>query len=173
MKIGRCFFLFVICLLSLPATSGAGEADKEDSPLKKGNIFPETGISLPKADVVLIQIFSMYCPHCQKEAPAVNAFYEKLIADPLLRDRVKLIGIGAGNSEYEVNFFRKKYDVRFLLFPDPDFAIHKKIGEVRTPYFVGVKFAENGNPLIFHFHLGGIGTPEEFLGNIIKESGMK
>ncbi|MGE0086893.1 MAG: peroxiredoxin family protein [Desulfococcaceae bacterium] len=171
MKIGKCFILFFVCLLTLPAIALAGEADKEDTPLKKGNIFPETGISLPKAEVLIIQIFSMYCPHCQKEAPAVNAFYEKVSADPMLKDRIKLIGIGAGNSEYEVDFFRKKYDVRFPLFPDADFAVHKKIGEVRTPYFIGVKFAENGSPMIFHSHLGGIGTPEEFLDTIIKESG--
>ncbi|MEZ4524494.1 MAG: TlpA disulfide reductase family protein [Desulfobacterales bacterium] len=173
MKIGKSFFLFITCLLILPAAAMAGETDKEDSPLKKGSFFPETGITLPKADVLIIQIFSMYCPHCQKEAPALNDFYEKIEADPLLRDRIKLIGIGAGNSEYEVDFFRKKYDVRFPLFPDADFAIHRKIGEVRTPYFVGVTFAENGKPLIFHSHLGGIGTPEEFLDSIIKESGMK
>ena len=173
MKFGKSFVLSAVCLFAVPLFALAGSADREDIPLKKGNIFPETGISLPKADVLIIQIFSMYCPHCQKEAPAVNAFYEKVNADPLLRDRMKLIGIGVGNSEYEVDFFRKKYDVRFPLFPDPDFAIHKKTGEVRTPYFVGVTFEENGSPRIFHSHLGGIGTPEEFLDSIIKESGMK
>lgn len=173
MKIGKSFLPFIACLLSLPFTALAGEADKEDNHLKKGNIFPEIGISMPKADVLIIQIFSMYCPHCQKEAPAVNAFYEKVNADPLLKDRIKLIGIGVGNSEYEVDFFRKKYDVRFPLFPDPDFSIHKKTGEVRTPYFIGVKFEENGSPRIFHSHPGSIGTPGEFLDSIIKESGMK
>ncbi|MFH2120570.1 MAG: TlpA family protein disulfide reductase [Pseudomonadota bacterium] len=66
-----------------------------------------------KAKVVLIEIFSMYCPHCQKDAPVVNDLFSKIVGDGTLKDVIKLIGIGVGNSDFEVDFFRKTYNIRY------------------------------------------------------------
>ena len=125
-----------------------------------------------KAQIVIIEIFSMYCPHCQREAPNINEFYNKIENDPALRGNVKIIGIGVGNSKFEVSFFQKKYAIPFPLFSDADFKIHKKIGEVRTPYFIGVKLADNGEDTIFYSRLGGPKDSRQFLENLLQGSGM-
>jgi peroxiredoxin len=104
-------------------------------------------------EAVLIEIFSMYCPYCQREAPKVNELYEMLKASDL-HPRVRVIGIGAGNSQFEVDFFRQKYDVEFPLFVDPDYIIHKAIGQVGTPYFILVDLKEGEEHDILFTHIG-------------------
>ena len=77
-------------------------------------------ISQLKAEVVIIEIYSLYCPHCQSFAPEVNALYQMIQQIPGLQDQIKLIGIAAGNSPLEVKAFKEKHEVPFPLFPiDP------------------------------------------------------
>jgi len=123
-----------------------------------------------RAKTVIIEIFSMYCPYCQKEAPNVNKVYERIEASPSLKGKIKLIGIAVGNSAFEAGVFKKKYAVPFPLFPDGDFAIHKLLGEVRTPYFIGVKIHPDGSHRVIHSRLGAFESVEKFLDEIVKAS---
>jgi len=126
-----------------------------------------------KAKVVIIEIFSMYCPYCQKDAPGVNELFRLIENNPDIKNKIKLIGIGAGNSSYEVEVFKKTYTVPFPLFPDKDFTIHKVCGEVRTPYFMVVKINEDGTHQIVHNQLGNYPGAEPFLDLVLKASGLK
>lgn len=126
-----------------------------------------------KTKVIIIEIFSMYCPICQREAENVNALFRLIQADPGLRDKIKLIGIGAGNSDFEVDFFREKYNIEFPLFSDTGLSIHKKTGEVRTPHFFGLSLKGKGPVQIFYSITGGFSSPEDFLHTITTESGIK
>ena len=165
------------------------------TPPKQGGVLPEMTLSVPedqnhreylglsgegrfevsqiKAEAVIIEIFSMYCPFCQKEAPRVNELYEIIESTRATKGRIKLIGIGAGNSSFEVGVFRKKYNVSFPLFPDSDFFIHKSLGEVRTPYLIGVKIKPGGGREVFYSKLGGFKKPEAFLKLMLELSGLK
>jgi peroxiredoxin len=125
-----------------------------------------------KARVVIVEIFSMYCPHCQRDAPNVNSLFDMIESDSGLKGQIKITGIGAGNSSFEVDIFRKKYNVPFPLFPDNDFEIHKRIGEVRTPYFIALKIDEDGSHKIIFSKLGGIEKAEEFLKLMLKLSDL-
>jgi hypothetical protein len=103
----------------------------------------------------------------------VNEAYRKIEADPKLKDKVKLIGIGVGNSSFEVEYYKNNYKVPFPLFPDPDFKIHKLVGEVRTPFFIGVKNQKGAAPQVYYSKLGGSQDPEELLKKLLANSGLR
>jgi thiol-disulfide isomerase/thioredoxin len=116
-----------------------------------------------KADVVLIEFFNVYCPHCQVDAPVTRELYELVQADPRLADRVRLIGIGIGNSDFEVGYFRKKYAVPFPLFSDLDYAVEDKIQIRYTPHYVAVRLDGKGGARIVYSQIGRIGDLKEFI----------
>ena len=125
-----------------------------------------------EAKVVIIQIFSMYCPVCQKEAFRVNKLYSTIQKRKDLKDKIKMIGIGTGNTPFEVGFFQKKYEVDFPLFSDENLSIHQILGELRTPYFIGVKINRDGSTEVFYSRLGQFRDVNSFLKRIVELSGL-
>jgi peroxiredoxin len=166
----------------------------ENSPPAVGGVFPEIELLKPdsvsdlkylgltgsvsfkinqiKADVVIIEIFSMYCPYCQAEAPHVNDLFSLIEKNSALKNKMKIIGIGINNSLFETNIFKKKYKVEFPLIPDGDFKLHKVIGEVRTPYFIVVKL-KGGKTEVIYSKLGALGDHNHFLEQLIRLSGLR
>lgn len=103
----------------------------------------------------------------------MNDLYQMIEKNPKSKDRVKLIGIGAGNSPFEVEVFRKNYKIPFPLFADGNYSIHTSLGEVRTPYFIGVKIKGDGKHEVFYSKLGGFKKVNKFLELMLKLSGLK
>lgn len=138
-------------------------------------ISGEDNFEIPQIEtqILIIEIFSMYCPHCQKEAPRVNELYKSIQERVDLKDKIKIIGIGATNSAYEVSQFKKTYEIPFPLFPDEDISISRKLGASSTPTFIAVKFLNNGDYEIFYFKSGSIGEVPQFLKNILELSEFK
>lgn len=185
-----CIVIITVCVFTY-SLSMAG------SPPAVGGMLPDVKLSMPKdmadknylglglfafgsfkipeikAQLVIVQIFSMYCPYCQRDAPHVNQLYEKIENNPALKGKIKIIGIGVGNTPYEVGTFKKKYSVPFPLFADADYSIHKMVGEVNTPYFIGVKMNPDGTHQVIHSKLGEIGGADQFLATMMRLSGLQ
>lgn len=157
---------------------------------QKGDSFPDIDISVPikesdirylgikqnthfkisdiKSKIIIIEIFSMYCPYCQKEAPIVNELFSKIKNDSNLNNKIKIFGIGAGNTQFEVNLFKEQFNVEFPMVPDESFSVHKAIGEVRTPYFFIIDNL-NGKNRIIYSKVGTIENPDKIINFILKE----
>ncbi|MGZ3567830.1 MAG: peroxiredoxin family protein [Syntrophales bacterium] len=187
----------LLCLISiiLPFSILVFSAPAANKPPEKGEQLPVINLPIPKnsdernylglsgtglfkipqikSKVIIIEIFSMYCPYCQKDAPGVNELYRLIENNADIKDKIKLIGLGAGNSSYEVGVYKNNYSVPFPLFPDKDFEIHKACGEVRTPYFIVVRINEDGTHQIVHSQLGNYPGAQPFLEIVLKASGIK
>jgi peroxiredoxin len=154
--------------LKLPVPKGKEHLDYLGLGAKPGATFK---VGQVKARVVILEVFSMYCPYCQNEAPAINALYDR-IAERGLADAIKLIGLGAGNSPYEVNLFKGRFGIRFPLLPDSDLSLHTALGKVRTPYFIAVSLEPGGKQRVIYSRVGTIGDPGQFLDQIIELAGL-
>lgn len=130
-----------------------------EGPWKLSDIRPATG---GKAQLVLIEIFSMYCPHCQREAPHMNRLAE-LLAASALKDRITIIGVGAGNTPMEVDLFRERYGVTIPLFADPDLIVHEQVGEPGTPHFFLISLKNRAAPATLFSRTGRMASPQAFL----------
>jgi peroxiredoxin len=138
--------------------------------VKEGDTFTVDAMA---AEVVVVEIFNMYCPFCQREADHVNGLFTLVNGRDDLNRRLKIIGIGVGNSTYEVDYYRRSYSVAFPLFPDKDFLIYEKVGKVRTPHFFILQRDAHRRFRVAFGHSGGFETPEAFLAEIVERCGLK
>jgi hypothetical protein len=124
--------------------------------------------------ILIVEIFNMYCPHCQHYAPKVNELYSKINTRPDTKDNVIMLGIGVGNSPFEVNFFRKKYNIAFPLFDDKGYSVANRLDGLLTPHFIGMSLDGKGGYRVIYSLSGGFENADEFLNNMLKlSSGTK
>lgn len=184
------FFIIVACVFSgchtLLADEGGGESTPAPEIILPRPTSPAhlTYLGVPsnpqplslnevKAKVIVIEIFNMYCPHCQREAPQVNSLFE-LIQSRGLQDKIKIIGIGGRNSDFEVKLFQEKYNIPFPLFSDPDFTnTYKLLTDVQTPSFFVLNKGVLGKRKIAYSLTGGFANPESFLDTILPITNLK
>ena len=141
-------------------------AEKEYLGLSGNGTF---SLSQLKAAALIIEVFSMYCPHCQREAPVVNKLHGLIGKDASLTKDVKLVGIGIGNTPFEVEVFRKEFRVLFPLFPDDSYQLQKvSKNRFRTPTFIVAQVGPRGDIKIRDVHVGPIKDLDKYLDNVKK-----
>ena len=99
--------------------------------------------------------------------------YEKIESAAALKGEVKIIGVGMSNSVYEVELFRKKYNVSFPLLPDEDGEFAGRLHVMETPTFIGVKVDGKGSVEQFFLRTGEMKDPIQFLSDFVKAAGLE
>lgn len=94
------------------------------------------------AEILVIDFFDMYCHVCQVQSAHMNEFY-KLTQARGAGDRLKIIGVGVGDTPLEARLFKEKCKVPFPVFPDRGAAFAKQFGKIRVPSLVVLK-RQNG-----------------------------
>lgn len=127
-------------------------------PKRKGFSFREI-----KGDLILVELISVYCVNCQRQAPIFTKLYSSIEKDPKLKGKVKMIGIAAGNNPGEVETFKKAHQIPYPIFSDPKFDAHMVVGGPRTPFTIWVRKDAQGNGVVVSTHLGLTGSEENVL----------
>jgi thiol-disulfide isomerase/thioredoxin len=107
-----------------------------------------------RGSLLLIEFLSTYCHNCQKQAPIFNEVYASVEKDPELKERVKIIGIAAGNNLTEVEQYKKEYKIPYPILPDSKFVAHNAVGSPRTPFTIWVRKDSQGKGVVVSTHLG-------------------
>jgi len=123
-------------------TLPAPDAQQTSSYLGLTTTAPYT-ISQIEAKLVLIEILSALCPHCQANAPVLNRLYQVIQDDADLARHVKIIGICIGNDKTQIDAFKKSFKVSFPLIHDENMAIAQAVKVMETPTMVLVTHSGN------------------------------
>ena len=105
-------------------------------------------ISQIGAKLILIEVLSALCGHCQANAPEMNRLYQVIRSDDDLARDVKIIGICTGNDKIKTDAFRTNFKVQFPLIPDEHYSIALTVKVKETPTMVLV--TQSGKVLWSH-----------------------
>ncbi|MGO9020937.1 MAG: peroxiredoxin family protein [Syntrophobacteraceae bacterium] len=89
-------------------------------------------VSEIKAKIVVIELMSARCPHCQANAPIMNDIYKMIQADSSLAD-VKVIAIAIADNQTGVETFKKQFKTSFPILLDENREITRTTGVKTTP----------------------------------------
>jgi thiol-disulfide isomerase/thioredoxin len=110
-----------------------------------------------QAELIVLELLNIYCTSCQKQAPIYNEIYALVEKDPIMKGKVKWMGVGIGNNENEVEFFRKSKDIPFPILTDTKFKLYEAIGGpggIRTPLTILVRKDNKGRGIVVDSHMG-------------------
>ncbi len=122
--------------------------------------------------ILIIEAFNFYCPHCQAEAPNINRLYRRIENDAQFRGQIKIIGIGVGNTSYEVDRFRARYAIPFPLFADRSRVLSRQLEVRQTPTFIAWNYRTDGRIEPIWFASGSVGDIDLFLDKLVRASGL-
>lgn len=144
--------------------------------IRPGAIFPELQLPTPvaaedryylqltgdnftpsqiKAELLLVEMLNVHCPHCQMQAPAYNELYKLIEANPETKGKIKILAFAAGNLSKEVEIFRQAYQVPFPILADADFRVWRALAGRATPLSIYVRQNQPGEAgIVSGIHYG-------------------
>ena len=117
-------------------------------------------------ELLVVEFLNKYCYHCQQQAPILNRVYEAVEADSTLRGRVKMVGVGVGNTRFQLEKFREEKGNPFPLVSDFTFEAYEAVGSPKTPFTVLLRRDEEGKRVVASAHRGVIYSDEGFVEEI-------
>ena len=98
-----------------------------------------------RGDLVVVEFFNSSCYACALMAPVMDQAWRTVEARADLKDRVRFVGIGVGNTLEQVRDFHDRYDTPFPMLADPEFAAFDALGTAEgTPYLMLLRRGADG-----------------------------
>ena len=95
------------------------------------------------APALVLIIFDLYCPTCQKSAGNIKRLAERVQeAAP----SIPVLGIGSGDTPFEAKKFRDKFKLPIPCVSDREETVSSKYGVERTPSLIVLARTDRGAP---------------------------
>ena len=176
-----CTVLFFAIVLLGGILSGNIQAAKS---ISAGETFPATLLPAPfesiqcsylgipaeqpfafrqiNAQVVLIEVLNVHCPHCQKQTAPYNRLYRMIEADPETRGRIKMVGVAVANDDEDIDDFVIIYSVAYPIVSDRNFKLYSAVRAGETPFSIYVLRDSTSEPFVVAgTHLGSDDNVDE------------
>ncbi len=145
--------LWAVCFLVGPCLAQPAPLGAAGLP-EKGNPLPDFSLQAPASDrdrevlglgsgdfklrdvpaeLLIVEIIGVYCPLCHQQAPLFNQLVGR-IGKKNLAARIKLLAVAAGGNPIEIDHLRSNGVYDYPIVPDESFAVHKLLGQPRTPF---------------------------------------
>ncbi|MDA1068336.1 MAG: redoxin domain-containing protein [Verrucomicrobia bacterium] len=85
------------------------------------------------ASVVVLVVFDLYCPVCQKSAPNMKRLAESIQG---LATEIPVLGFGSGDTIFETQKFKDKFKLPFPCISDREKAVSAYYHVERTPSII-------------------------------------
>ncbi len=121
-------------------------------------------ISQLNCELLLIEIVGVYCPQCHIQMPFFNKLFYRIKKDGDIYKKTKMLAIAVGANPIELAYFKKEKRIPYPVIKDPEFEIHKLLGEPRTPF---IMLVSRDKKVVFA-HLGIIKDIDDFFLQIRK-----
>src|SRR6266496_5283051 len=118
-----------------------------------------------QADILILDFFDMYCHVCQARAPHMNEFYQ-LVQSRGLSGRVRVLGVGVGDTPKEVTVFKEKFGLPFPVFPDRTGSFSRQFGKIKVPNVIVFK-KRLGHFEVVYQDASLPDNPEHFLATVL------
>ncbi len=119
-----------------------------------------------QADLIVIKYLNTNCVYCIKLLPIFDEIYRMVDQDADLRKRIKIVGIGVGDTMNEVDFLKKNHAIPYPVIPDTEFEAHYATGTRRVPLIVVARKDKQGRWVVASVHVGLIFSAESFVGEL-------
>lgn len=97
-----------------------------------------------EARVLVISFLNTNCVYCIKSIPVFKEIFQEIDQDQNLRNRIKIFGIGAGDTSAEVAAFKEKHAIPYPIIADTEFKAHRAVNEPTVPFVVVTKRNNQG-----------------------------
>lgn len=171
---------FIVCLIVGASSQGETKDDAKGFP-QKGSVLPRIllrassaeesrylGIGKRKvftfqdisAEILLIDYINTNCSNCMRAVPTLNEIYRRIEGDSLLKGKVKVLAIGAGDTQTEVNHFKEALKIPYPVFPDEEYKAHDAAGSPRVPFLIIARKDSRGKWTVVDTKVGVMGEAE-------------
>ena len=118
------------------------------------------------AEFVLLKYYGEHCHQCVQEVDQYNRLFTMLRDDPELGPRLRMIGIGVGDTQRSVLRFKRSHQVPYPLLPDERQLMFESVGAGEIPLIYLVRILPDARIQVVLYHEGGLDDVEGFFQRI-------